>query len=352
MENFPFLPQCLLAQIWGATHDPSKRCNVSTVRAYTRESEETIFALLIVEYTCFRSSSLALMAQRDRLVECELRRDDSAGYTFTSRVAGILGWPWPDPPRTRSHRAGGAPHVHQGPPPTAANYPPRPAARPACARPLHRLRLRLPPPRRIITGGRHQGAPRVPAHDPFQRRDPLDQPRVRRGQPLDRLRRRSYIDAIRKHIANIITGVHAALTGDPGTHRSPHQPDAEPGQLTLPTSRTRYPSMPATRDVNVYPALSSRRNSHSTSLSRCAIRAKELLRKQEYSTISSANIVSSLSRVYARTVETLQRFDGPCAASIRMRGSLRQKKGYFHGVPILCGTRRMRHAPDLGRSVI
>lgn len=62
---------------------------------------------------------------------------------------------------------------------------------PLAPRGLHRLGLRFAPPRKIIRRGWHRGVPAVAAHDPFQRRDPLNQPRVRRGQLLDRLRLRS-----------------------------------------------------------------------------------------------------------------------------------------------------------------
>lgn len=74
---------------------------------------------------------------------------------------------------------------------TAANYPPHPAACPACAPTFHRLGLRLAPPWKIIRRRRYRKVPAVAAHDPLQRRDPLDQPRVRRRQLLDRIGLRS-----------------------------------------------------------------------------------------------------------------------------------------------------------------
>lgn len=57
-----------------------------------------------------------------------------------------------------------------------APSPPSILTRPGC---------RLGLPRKVITGGRHRGVPAVAADHPFQPRDPLHQPGIRRGQLLD-----------------------------------------------------------------------------------------------------------------------------------------------------------------------
>ena len=56
---------------------------------------------------------------------------------------------------------------------------------PLASRALRPPRRWLLPPGKIISRRRHRGVPAVAAHDPFQRRVPLDQPRVRRRQLLD-----------------------------------------------------------------------------------------------------------------------------------------------------------------------
>ena len=107
------------------------------------------------------------------------RGDHGSGGSVRSPPAP----PRPGPPRTRSPRAGGAPRAHQAAPPTAGTTRCVPLLAPFPPRPAHRLL----PPQKIITGGWHQGVPSVTAHDPFQRRDPRNQPRVRRRQ-LSRVR--------------------------------------------------------------------------------------------------------------------------------------------------------------------